>query len=87
MVNSDRLSHAVTLVGFGLNETNVVDVNGTETDLTTFWSIKNSWGTNWGEYGYFRIAKLGKEEEQRYLSIYLKLLFKVITVESLLYLV
>jgi C1A family cysteine protease len=57
--SASRLSHAVTLVGFGLNETNVVDVNGTETDLTTFWSIKNSWGTKWGEHGYFRIAKLG----------------------------
>jgi len=43
--NPDDLigAHAVLLVGWGrLNETD-------------FWIVKNSWGADWGEDGYFKI--------------------------------
>lgn len=41
----EYLDHAVLLVGYGVE------------DSTEYWTVKNSWGENWGEDGYFRITK------------------------------
>lgn len=40
------IDHCITIVGYGVTQ------NGTE-----FWKIKNSWGTSWGESGYYYLEK------------------------------
>jgi cathepsin B len=41
--------HAVLLVGWGVE------------DGTPYWLVQNSWGTSWGEQGYFKIIR-GRDE-------------------------
>ena len=40
-------NHGVTVIGYGHDSTLNMD----------FWLVKNSWGTWWGESGYFRVLR------------------------------
>jgi C1A family cysteine protease len=51
-------SHAVVIVGWG--ETTI----GNET--VPYWIVRNSWGVNWGQGGYFRMAMYGTDPNKTY---------------------
>lgn len=43
--STTQINHAVTVVGYGTQ-------NGKD-----YWIVKNSWGDNWGDNGYVKIAR------------------------------
>jgi len=53
------IDHAVVLVAYG----QVVENGAT----TKYWTLQNSWGSNWGEHGYIRMLRT--DDEQKYCGI------------------
>ncbi|XP_026692608.2 tubulointerstitial nephritis antigen isoform X2 [Ciona intestinalis] len=45
----DNTYHSVKIIGWGEKKSN--------TNSGKYWTVQNSWGTHWGEGGYFRIRK------------------------------
>lgn len=45
------VNHAVLLVGYGQ------ECRGTKRVCTPYWLLRNSWGPQWGDGGYFKVAQ------------------------------
>ena len=45
------LNHAVLVVGYG------VEAASASASDVPYWIVKNSWGTEWGEDGYYRVVR------------------------------
>ena len=54
----EKIDHAILIVGYG-----------EDSALGPFWIVKNSWGSKWGENGYFRIAREMKKGESGHCGI------------------
>mmetsp|Transcript_126088 Transcript_126088/g.228874 ORF Transcript_126088/g.228874 Transcript_126088/m.228874 type:complete len:444 (-) Transcript_126088:42-1373(-) len=51
---SPVIDHAVLMMGYGKDQSSGLK----------FWKIRNSWGTKWGENGFFRLQRFYPEEEE-----------------------
>nr|XP_004656525.2 cathepsin W [Jaculus jaculus] len=61
MCDPQHVDHCVLLVGFGKSsieeDIRVETVSSRSHRPTPYWIVKNSWGANWGEEGYFRLYR------------------------------
>lgn len=43
ITKASQVNHAVTIIGYGT------------LDSQDYWLVRNQWGTNWGDSGYFKL--------------------------------
>jgi len=46
---SKEVNHGVVVVGYGVGSSN-------RDDCTDYWVVRNSWGKNWGQDGFFKLC-------------------------------
>ena len=51
-------SHAVVIVGWGSQMV--------RNEMVDYWIVRNSWGTDWGEGGFWKMAMYGNDPNKRY---------------------
>ncbi|KAF7990840.1 hypothetical protein HCN44_000645 [Aphidius gifuensis] len=51
LCNKNNLDHGVLIVGYGIHRYPLFK------KTMPFWIVKNSWGTSWGEQGYYRVYR------------------------------
>mmetsp|Transcript_2559 Transcript_2559/g.5483 ORF Transcript_2559/g.5483 Transcript_2559/m.5483 type:complete len:498 (+) Transcript_2559:161-1654(+) len=51
------INHGILVIGYG------TDDSATDADVKDFFRVKNSWGEQWGEDGYFRLARFDEDKE------------------------
>jgi len=51
--SQDALNHGVLVVGYGTDDS----IKKTKDSNGEYWTVKNSWGPDWGEQGYIRMAR------------------------------
>lgn len=55
--------HAISIVGWGVEENPIKLSNGVTISNTPYWVVRNSWGTKWGDNGYFKFAMYQKQND------------------------
>jgi len=51
LCSKKSIDHGVLIVGFGVHTTSI------RHKVMPYWIVKNSWGTSWGEKGYYRVYR------------------------------
>jgi len=51
LCSPENLDHGVLIVGYGVHTTSI------RHKVLPYWLVKNSWGTFWGEKGYYRVYR------------------------------
>ena len=57
------VNHGITVVGYG--ETKGENVHGRNRHCDEYWIIRNSWGRDWGEEGFFKLCMDGSQTDKK----------------------